>query len=190
MRPSEVMGLFRECGAWLDGHFALSSGLHSRDYLQCAMILQHPSLSSRLCQTLAQRFLNDEVTCIAAPAMGGILVAYEIARHLGCRAIFAERVEGRLQFRRSFRMGPKDRVLVVEDVVTTGGSVEELIALVRDTGAEIIGIGTLVDRSGGWASFDVKYHALISLNLKTFSPQECPLCKEGIPLAKPGSRGL
>jgi orotate phosphoribosyltransferase len=184
------MNLFRESGAWLDGHFVLASGLHSRDYLQCAVILQHPTLASRLCQALAQRFLSDEVTCVAAPALGGILVGYELSRHLGCRNVFAERVEGKLQFRRAFKVGSLDRVLAVEDVVTTGGSVEELITLIRDAGAEVVGVGTLVDRSGGWASFEAKYHALMSLNLKTFSPQDCPLCKEGIPIMKPGSRGL
>lgn len=190
MRPSEVMGLFRECGAWLDGHFVLSSGQHAREYLQCATILQHPTLASRVCQTLAQRFVSDDVTCVAATALGGIVVAYETARHLGVRAIFAEREQGILRFRRTFQVGPKDRVLVVEDVVTTGGSVEELISLIQDTGATVVGVGTLIDRSGGWAAFDVKYHALLSLNLKTFPSDECPLCKEGIPIMKPGSRGL
>ena len=190
MRPSEVSRLFRECGAWQEGHFVLSSGLHSHEYLQCATVLQFPTLAARLCQTLAQRFVSDEVTCVAAPALGGILVGYETARQLGVRSVFAERQEGRLQFRRSFQMGPRDRVLVVEDVVTTGGSVEELIGLVQDMGATVIGVGAFVDRSGGWAAFDVKYHALLSLNIKTFQPAECPLCQEGVPLKKPGSRGL
>ena len=190
MRPSEAMHLFRECGAWLDGHFVLSSGLHSHEYLQCAAILQHPSLASKVCQALSERFISDEPTCIAAPALGGILVGYEVARHLGARAVFAEREESRLRLRRGFYVSPKDRVLVVEDVVTTGGSVDELITLVKDIGATVVGVGALVDRSGGWAAFDVKYHALLSLNLKTFSSSECPLCKEGIPLVKPGSRGL
>lgn len=190
MRPSEIMRLFRDCGAWKEGHFLLSSGLHSHEYLQCAAVLQYPSLAARICQTLAQRFVSDEVTCVAAPALGGIVVGYETARHLGARAIFAERQDVRLAFRRSFQVNPKDRVLVVEDVVTTGGSVEELITLVQDMGATIVGVGALVDRSGGWAAFDVKYHALLSLHLKTFSTSECPLCKEGILLVKPGSRGL
>ena len=190
MRPSEVMRLFQACGAWLEGHFTLSSGLHSHEYLQCALILQHPTLASRVCQALAQRFLSDEITCVAAPALGGIVVGYETARHLGARALFAERQEEKLQFRRGFALDPKDRVLVVEDVVTTGGSVEELIRLVNDAGATVVGVGALVDRSNGWASFDVKFHALMSMDLKTFSPADCPLCKEGVPMVKPGSRGL
>lgn len=172
----------------MEGHFVLSSGLHSREYLQCAMILQHPTLAARACQALGQRFLSDEVTCVAGPALGGILVAYETARQLGVRSVFAERQDGKLQIRRGFQVGPKDQVLVVEDVVTTGGSVEELIDLIRGTGASVAGVGALVDRSSGWASFDVKYHALLSLDLKTFAADACPLCKEGIPVTKPGSR--
>lgn len=190
MRPSEVVRLYRACGAWLEGHFVLSSGLHSREYLQCAVVQQYPTLTTRLCETLAERFASDEVTCVASPALGGIVVGYETARHLGCRAIFAERENGVLRFRRGFQVGPKDQVLVVEDVVTTGGSVEELITLIQDTGATVVGVGALVDRSGGWASFDVRYHALLSVSLKTFAPDTCPLCKEGIPLTQPGSRGL
>ena len=190
MRPSEVMRLFQGCGAFLEGHFLLSSGLHSREYLQCAMILQHPTLAARACQALAQRFLTDEVTCVAGPAMGGILVAYETARQLGVRSVFSERQDGKLQLRRGFQVGPKDQVLVVEDVVTTGGSVEELITIIRGAGAGVAGVGALVDRSNGWASFDVKYHALLSLDLKTFQADVCPLCKEGIPVVKPGSRAV
>lgn len=190
MRPSEITRLFRDCEAWQEGHFVLSSGLHSNEYFQCASLLQYPTLASRVAQTLAERFLSDEVTCVAGPAMGGIVVAHEMARQLGARSIFAERVDGKLQFRRSFQLVPKDRVLVVEDVITTGGSVEDLIGLVRDAGAAVVGVGALVDRSGGWVAFDVKFHALLSLNLKTFPAPECPLCKEGVPLVKPGSRGL
>lgn len=190
MRPSEVLRLFQGSGAWLDGHFQLSSGLHSREYLQCALMLQHPTLSARLCQALAERFNTDEVTCVVAPALGGIVVGYEVARQLGARAIFGERQEGKFALRRGFFVGPKDRVLLVEDVVTTGGSVDELAALVKDTGATIVGVGALIDRSNGWASFDVKYHALLSVDLKTYDPAQCPLCKEGVPMTKPGSRGL
>ena len=190
MRPSEVMRLFQGCGAWLDGHFVLSSGFHSREYLQCALILQHSTLASRVCQALAERFIGDEVTCVVGPALGGIVVSYETARHLGAKSLFAERVEEKLQLRRGFRISPQDRILVVEDVVTTGGSVEELISLLKDTGATVVGVGALVDRSSGWVSFDVKFHALLSVDIKTFQPTDCPLCKEGVPITRPGSRGL
>ena len=190
MRPSEVLRLFQGCGAWLEGHFQLSSGLHSREYLQCALILQHPTLANRLCEALSERFIADEITCVVAPALGGIVVGYETARHLGARSIFAERQDGKLQIRRGFSTGSKDRVLLVEDVVTTGGSVDELAAIVEDTGATVIGVGALVDRSNGWTSFDVKYHALLSVDLKTYEPSECPLCKEGVAVTKPGSRAL
>lgn len=184
------MRLFRSCEAWLEGHFQLSSGLHSHAYLQCAKVLQHPTLAGRLCQSLAQRFLNDEVTCVAGPALGGIIVAYETARHLGARSIFAERIDGKLVFRRTFHAGHRDKVLIVEDVITTGGSVEEIIHLVREAGATVVGVGSLIDRSGGWTAFDVKYHSLLSVELKTYPPSGCPLCKEGVPLTKPGSRAL
>ncbi|MCM8794444.1 MAG: orotate phosphoribosyltransferase [Candidatus Omnitrophica bacterium] len=190
MRPSEIMTLFKECGAWQEGHFELSSGQHSREYLQCAMVLQYPTLCARLCQSLAERFLGDDITCVAAPAMGGILIGYEVAKYLGVRSIFSERHEGKMTLRRTFQVGPKDKVLVTEDVVTTGGSVEELITLIRDAGASVVGVGALVDRSGGWVAFDVKYHALISLHLRAFPPPDCPMCREGLPVIKPGSRSL
>ena len=191
MRPSEAMALFKECGAWQEGHFELSSGQHSREYFQCAVVLQYPTLCARLCQALAERFMGDDITVVAAPALGGILVGYEVARALGgIRSIFAERQDGKLMLRRTFQVGPKDKVLVLEDVVTTGGSVEELIGLIRDAGAAVVGVGTLVDRSGGWVAFDVKYHALVSVQVKAFPPSDCPLCKEGVSITKPGSRGI
>jgi orotate phosphoribosyltransferase len=174
----------------MTGHYVLSSGLHSRDYFQCARVLQYPSLTSRLCQALSERFIMDQVTCVVAPAMGGILVAYETARHLGTRSIFAERTDEKLMFRRGFQVGPQDRVLVMEDVITTGGSAQEVVTLVRDAGAHVVGIGALIDRSGGWTAFDVKFHALLSVDVKTFEPERCPLCKEEIPMTQPGSRKL
>lgn len=190
MRPSEVLALFQGTGALLEGHFQLSSGLHSRQYLQCAAILQHPTLAARLCGALARGFDADEISVVAGPALGGIVVAYELGRALGARAIFAERVEGHLAWRRSFTIGPDDRVLIAEDVVTTGGSSEELIDLVRESGAQVVGVGSIVDRSGGATEFPVKFHTLLSLALKTFSEGNCPLCKEGIPITKPGSRQI
>jgi len=188
MRPSEVLALLQGTGAFLEGHFLLSSGLHSGQYLQCAAVLQHPTLAARLCGALARGFGVDEVSVVAGPALGGILVAYELARVLGTRSVFAERVDGHLILRRSFHVGPDDRVLIAEDVVTTGGSSLELLEVIRQTGATVVGVGSLVDRSGGTVEFPVKFHTLLSLTLKVFTVSECPLCKEGVPLTKPGGR--
>lgn len=190
MRPSEVLALFQGTGALLEGHFLLSSGLHSRQYLQCAAVLQHPTLAARLCGALARGFEADEISVVAGPAMGGILVAYELARALGTRSVFAERVDGHLTMRRSFQVGQGDRVLIAEDVVTTGGSSLELLEIIRHTGATAVGVGAIVDRSGGATEFPIKFHTLLSLALKTFSTADCPLCKEGVPLTKPGSRNV
>ena len=145
-------------------------------------------MSARLCGALARGFEADEISVVAGPALGGILVSYELARTLGARAIFAERVDGRLTLRRMFHVGPDDRVLVAEDVVTTGGSSQELLEMIQHTGATVIGVGALVDRSGGTTEFPVKFHTLLSLSFKTFTPSTCPLCKEEVPLTKPGSR--
>lgn len=190
MRPSEALALFQGTGAFQEGHFLLTSGLHSRHYLQCAAILQHPTLASRLCNALGQGFEADEVSVVVGPALGGILVAYELARTLGARAIFAERSDGHLALRRSFYVGPEDRVLIAEDVVTTGGSSLELYEVLKATRATIVGVGAIVDRSGGAVEFPVKFHTLLSLSLKTFTAVQCPLCREGVPLTKPGSRRL
>ncbi|OGX41659.1 MAG: orotate phosphoribosyltransferase [Omnitrophica WOR_2 bacterium RIFCSPHIGHO2_02_FULL_68_15] len=188
MRPSEAFSLLQGTGALLDGHFELSSGLHSRQYIQCASVLQHPTLAARLCGSLAQGFSADEVSVVAGPALGGITVAYELARQLGARAIFAERAEGKLALRRMFRVEPEDRVLLAEDVVTTGESTLELLELIQHAGATVVGMTSIVDRSGGAVEFPVKYHSLLALTIKTFSVGTCPLCKEEIPLTKPGTR--
>lgn len=188
MRPSEVLALFQGTGALLEGHFLLSSGLHSRQYLQCASVLQHPTLAARLCGALARGFEVDEISVVAGPALGGILVSYELARVLGARSVFAERTDGHLTLRRSFHVGAEDRVLLAEDVITTGGSTLELYELIKQSGATIIGVGSLIDRSGGAVEFPVKFHTLLSMAIKTFTAMDCPLCKEQIPLTKPGSR--
>ncbi len=190
MRSDDVLRLFKECGALLEGHFVLSSGLHSPQYMQCALLLQHPAVASKLCLALAERFINDDITCVVAPAMGGIVVGYETARHLRVRSIFGERQDGKFTLRRGFTLGPADRCLLVEDVVTTGGSVEELAEVVKNAGAAVVGYGAIVDRSNGWAVFDMKFHALLSMEIKTFEADHCPMCKEEIPITKPGSRGL
>jgi len=184
-----ILEVFREAGALLEGHFLLSSGLHSPKYLQCALVLQDPARAERLCSRLARAFADDRVETVVGPAMGGILVAYELARALGATAIFAEREEGRMRLRRGFRIEPGERVLLAEDVVTTGGSLREVLALVREAGAEVVGVAALVDRTSGRdPAFGMPLTALVQLDVPTHVPEECPLCREGVPVVKPGSR--
>ncbi|HET6442269.1 MAG TPA: orotate phosphoribosyltransferase [Phycisphaerae bacterium] len=184
-----ILETFREAGALLEGHFLLSSGLHSPKYLQCALVLQDPARAERLCSRLARAFADDRVETVVGPAMGGILVAYELARALGARAIFAEREEGRMRLRRGFRIEPGQRVLLAEDVVTTGGSLREVLALAREAGAEVVGVAALVDRTSGRdPGFGMPLTALVQLDVPTYVPEECPLCREGVPVVKPGSR--
>ncbi|MCX5647749.1 MAG: orotate phosphoribosyltransferase [Planctomycetota bacterium] len=184
-----ILETFREAGALLEGHFLLSSGLHSPKYLQCALVLQDPARAERLCGRLARAFADDRVETVVGPAMGGILVAYELARALGATAIFAEREEGRMRLRRGFRIEPGQRVLLAEDVVTTGGSLREVLAIVREAEAEVVGVAALVDRTSGRdPAFGMPLTALVQLDVPTHVPEECPLCREGVPVVKPGSR--
>jgi len=185
-----ILEVFREAGALLEGHFLLSSGLHSPKYLQCALVLQDPARAEQLCSRLARAFADDRVETVVGPAMGGILVAYELARALGARAIFAEREEGRMRLRRGFRIEPGQRVLLAEDVVTTGGSLREVLTLVREAGAEVVGVAALVDRTSGRdPGFGMPLTALVQLDVPTHTPEECPLCQEGLPLVSPGRTG-
>lgn len=179
---------FRRCGAIQEGHFRLSSGLHSPTYVQSALVLQHPEEASALGAALAGlvRGLAPEV--VVGPALGGILVAHEVARALGVRAIFAERQDGLLALRRGFAIRPGERVLVVEDVVTTGGTVEEVAALVQEGGGVVVGVAALIDRAGGRGGSAGPLVALVTLEIPTFSPEDCPLCRQGVPVVKPGSR--
>jgi len=185
-----ILETFREAGALLEGHFLLSSGLHSPKYLQCALVLQDPARAERLCGRLARAFADDRVETVVSPAMGGILVAYELARALGATAIFAEREEGRMCLRRGFRIEPGRRVLLAEDVVTTGGSLREVLALVREAGAEVVGVAALVDRTSGRdPGFGMPLTALVQLDVPTHTPEECPLCQKGVPVVSPGRTG-
>ncbi|MGI6677510.1 MAG: orotate phosphoribosyltransferase [Dehalobacterium sp.] len=190
LSKEQALKIFKESGAMLEGHFLLTSGKHSDRYIQCAQVLQYPDDTSLLCQEIARRFNYDLVDLVIGPAMGGILVAFETARYLGVKAIFAERENGRMTLRRGFTIEPGQRVLVVEDVITTGGSVQEVIDLVHAQGGEVVGVGVLVDRSGGKVDFGVKIESVISMEVTTWEPEQCPLCKEGSPAIKPGSRGL
>ncbi len=183
-----VLEIFKESGVLLEGHFTLTSGRHSEKYLQCAQVLQYPEYTEELCRMLVESFKDKGVEVVVGPAMGGIIIAYEGARLLKCRSIFAEREEGKMALRRGFGLSKGQKVLVVEDVITTGGSVKEVINLAQKEGAEVLGVSSFVDRRGGEADLGVFFNSLISFQIETYAPQECPLCKKGLPLIKPGSR--
>jgi orotate phosphoribosyltransferase len=185
-----VLELFRESGALLEGHFRLTSGLHSPTYLQCALVLQHPEHAAKLGDALAARLLElaSAPTLVIAPALGGILVAHEVARALGVRGLFAERQQGGLTLRRGFRIEPGESCFVVEDVVTTGGSTKETIDVARRAGGNVTAAGSLIDRSGGTVDLGVPRAALAVLDIPTYPPENCPLCRSGSTATKPGSR--
>jgi orotate phosphoribosyltransferase len=190
MTQNEVLNLFKQSGALLEGHFLLTSGLHSGSYLQCALVLQHPQLAATLGAALAARLrtLADSPDFVIAPAMGGILVAHEVARAAGVRGLFAERQEGVLRLRRGFQIQSGERAYVVEDVVTTGGSTRETMEVVTQAGGIVLAVGSLIDRSGGRADLGVPRAALATLDIPVFPPDGCPLCKPGSQAVKPGSR--
>ena len=183
-----VRWLYESTGALLHGHFRLSSGLHSDTYLQSALVLQRPEHAERLGAALAEPFRGARVAAVVAPAIGGILVAYEVARGLGVRALFTEREDGRMTLRRGFTLDAGERCLVVEDVITTGGSTREVITAVKAAGGVVAGVGALVDRSGGTAPLPEPRVSLLSLEVPTYQPDACPLCRQGVPIVKPGSR--
>ena len=184
----DVLSLFRRVGALLEGHFRLTSGLHSSGYLQCALVLQHPREAEACGVGIAERVRSLGATVVLSPALGGIVIGHEVARALGVRAIFAERQDGTLTLRRGFSLDAGDRVLVVEDVVTTGGSTRETIDVARAQGASVVGAAAIIDRSGGSQNLDVPFHALATVSLPTYQPDACPLCARGEPVVKPGSR--
>jgi orotate phosphoribosyltransferase len=188
MDANAVLDLFRQSGALLEGHFRLTSGLHSDRYLQSALVLQHPELASRLGEALAERTRHLQPRVVLSPALGGIVIGQEVGRALGIRAIFAERQEKRLTLRRGFTVAPSDRVLVVEDVITTGGSTRETIAVAADAGARTFGAAAIIDRGGESARVDVPLFSLVRLDVPTYQPDACPLCAKDIPVVKPGSR--
>ena len=173
----------------LNGHFILTSGKHSDKYMQCAKILQYPHYAQELCQGIAEEFRNDRIDVVIAPAIGGIIIGYEIARQLGAKNLFAERENDVMTLRRGFSLAPGARVLVAEDVVTTGGSVFDVMQCVQDNGGEVAGVAILVDRSNGKVDFGVKKVAAYTADVVAYDPAECPLCAEGkLAPYKPGSR--
>jgi orotate phosphoribosyltransferase len=190
MQDIEIMDIFRKSRAYQQGHFKLSSGRHSGAYLQCALVLQDPIVAARMCSVLAQKFASDVPDVIVGPAMGGIILAYELARPLKARAVFTERdAEGNMALRRGFQVTPANKVLIAEDVLTTGKSVKEVISLLQKDGVTPTGIACLVDRRSSQIDFSgIKVESLIKLDVPTFEEDACPLCQEGMPLLKPGSR--
>ena len=183
----KLLEMFRKSNALVRGHFELSSGLHSGHYFQCAQVLQYPSQAEAIGKELARRFRASKPTVVVGPAAGGILPAFETARHLKVRAIYTERVDAEMQLRRGFNVTKKDRVVIVEDAITTGESARRVAALVESLGAKVVGIGTIVDRSGGKVRFRGKKFAyLFALAFETFHPDQCPLCSEHVPVTRPG----
>lgn len=189
LSQEEILQIFKDTGALLQGHFLLTSGKHSAQYMQCAQVLQYPEKAAALAKELGVKFDDLKIDVVIAPAVGGIVVAHEVGRALGVKAIFTERQNGEMTLRRGFILSPGEKVLVVEDVITTGGSVQEVINVVKEVGAIPVGVGVLVDRSGGRADFEgLPLHSLIQMNIEAFEPENCPLCAQGLPAEKPGSR--
>jgi len=190
LTQEEILKIFRDTGALLEGHFILTSGLHSAAYFQCARVFQYPRYAESLARDIADHFRSRGIDVVVSPAVGGIVLGQEVARLLPARAVFTERVEGRMALRRGFELSPGERVLVAEDVTTTGGSVSEVIDVARAAGAEVAAVTAVVDRSSGRARFDVPYFSLVQMEVVNYPPADCPLCRSGSVAVKPGSRGL
>ena len=191
MEKERVLELLKEKEAVLEGHFLLPSGRHSNRYVQCAKLFQYADVSELICRELAKEFAGERIDIVVGPAVGGIIMAYEMGRQMGVKNIFAERQDGAMTLRRGFAAEKGMRALVCEDVVTTGGSVKEVIALLREMGVEIAGVCSVVDRSGGKVDFGAPFHAALSMEVESWEPGDCPLCQEGkMDCVKPGSRGL
>ena len=189
MRPEELLSLFQEVGAIRQGHFELSSGRHSATYVQCALVLQFPKYAEQLGRALAAEFHDLKMDVVASPALGGIVLGHEVARAMGCRAVFVERDStGRMALRRGFEIAERESVLVVEDVWTTGGSTSETMRVIEQVGGRVMAVGALIDRSNGRLEFPVRAEALIELRAESYEASLCPQCRAGIPTMRPGSR--
>ena len=189
MRETEVLALLEETQAVMHGHFLLTSGLHSPMYVEKFNVLQHPKYTEKLCQALAANFAQDQVQLVVGPVTGGILLAHEVGKALGTRAIFTERENGKMTLKRGFEIPAGTKILVVEDIVTTGGSVFEVLDVIKEHGGEVVGVGLLVDRSGGKVDFAVKTKALLTLNIETYPAATCPMCAQGQEFTKRGRTG-
>jgi orotate phosphoribosyltransferase len=192
-QAESVLELFRSTGAYLQGHFQLTSGLHSAEYLQCALVLQHPPAAEKLGRLLAQelrRSIPEKIGVVVSPALGGLIIGHEVARALETRFLFTERdaKTRKMELRRGFTVAPGEAAVVIEDVITTGGSTQDVIEVLRAAGANVLGAGSIIDRSGGHADVGVPRIALATLQVAAHYPEDCPLCKLGIPVVKPGSR--
>ncbi len=188
MEKEKILDLFKSTEALQHGHFRLTSGLHSPEYFQCARVLQYPSYNEILCGEIALHFRDMKVEVVVAPAIGGIMVGQEVARQLCVRGIFAEREDKTMILRRGFEVKAGERVLVCEDVVTTGGSVQEVVDLVKARGGIVVGVASIVDRSREPVDFGAKFFPLLKMEVPVYQPEACPLCMENIPIVKPGSR--
>lgn len=188
MTQKDILDTFEKQGALLTGHFKLSSGLHSEKYLQCALVLQYPDVAQKLSKELAGKFAGLKIDAVIGPALGGVTLAYEVARALGVRGLFTERQEGSMGLRRGFSIEKGENILVVEDVVTTGGSTKEVIDVVKSLGGNVVGVGSIIDRSSETIDFGAPFQSLAKVKVETFEDKNCPLCKKNIPVTKPGSR--
>jgi len=190
MKNTNILEIFQQTNALLNGHFLLTSGRHSNQYFQCAQVLKYPQHNETICSLIAQNFKKTEIDIVISPAIGGIVVGQEVARQLSKVSIFAEREDKVLTLRRGFQIEEGKKYLVCEDVVTTGGSVFEVIEIVKRGGGIVSGVGYIVDRSNNKVQFDVPQFSTLQLDVVSYSPEECPLCKQNIPAIKPGSRKI
>ncbi|NMW18208.1 MAG: orotate phosphoribosyltransferase [Chlorobiaceae bacterium] len=188
MSSSAMLDIFKTTGALLEGHFKLTSGRHSNTYFQCAKVLQYPEHLTAVCSRIARHFADKNVETVISPAIGGIVVGTEVGRQLEVKTIFAERKDGIMAIRRGFCLEPNERVLVIEDVITTGGSVAEVIELIKRSGASLVGVGSVVDRSNGRVRLADDHYSVLSMEVISYTPEECPLCREGVSIDAPGSR--
>lgn len=188
MEKEKILKIFEETSLMQKGHFLLTSGRHSDTYMQCARLFEYPQYSQLIAEDIAKAFKDDKIDLVIGPAMGGVILSYEVSRQLNVRNVFAERTDGTMSLRRGFEILPELNVLIVEDVVTTGGSVFEVIELVKDLGANIAGVGLVVDRSNGKVDFGCKKYAVLTTEVVSYEAKDCPICSTGEPLVKPGSR--
>lgn len=188
MNNQQIIEILIKCGVLIEGHFLLTSGKHSGKYMQCAKLFQYPKYSESISKILSDKLKKYDADIIIAPAIGGIILSYEVARQLNIKSLFAERENGIMTLRRGFEIEKETKVIVVEDVVTTGGSVKEVIELVKKCGGEVVAVGSIVDRSKGLADFGCPFESVIQIDIDTYEKDECPLCKNGSSPYKPGSR--